>query len=127
MVLWALVADNLLAVHQALHFSAVVAVLLRLMKNWIGSRLRQIRWVRLLLLRVVGSQEFVVEAFGQIVLGPHWLVVVVHPVVVVGLAGLVEVVALAHLEGEYLAWTAYVGRRSVVHCSVPVAVLLAIP
>jgi hypothetical protein len=68
----------------------------------------------------------VVGAFDLTVPASRWLVVVVRLVVVVGFASLVEVVALAHLEGEHWALTAFVACHSVVRCSVP-AVVLAIP
>ena len=117
-----MVADILLAVHWALHFSAAVVVLLPLMRKWIGSLLRHIRWARWQLLKDAGHREFVVGAFDQTVLAPYRLAAVVLLVVVAGLAGLVEVVAVAHLKVEHSASTAFVARRSAVHCSVPVVV-----
>lgn len=61
-------------------------------------------------------------AFDQAVLASYRLVVVVRRVVFADLAGLVEVVAVAHLKVEHSASTAFVARRSAVHCSVPVVV-----
>ena len=122
MALWALVADILLAVHWALHFSAAVAVLLPLMRKWIGSLLRHTRRARWLPPKDVEHQEFVAGAFGQAVLALYRLAAVVRLVVVADFAGLVEVVAVAHLKVEHSASTAFVARRSAVHCSVPVVV-----
>ena len=98
MVLWASVADILLAVHWVLHFFAAVAVLLPLMRKWIGSLLRHIRRGRWLPPKDVEHQEFVVGAFDQAVLALYRLAAVVRLVVVADFAGLVEVVAVAHLK-----------------------------
>lgn len=116
-------ADSRHAVRLMLRWLAVVGDLLQLTKKSIGFLLRQIHWAHSLPQRVVELQEFWEEAFDQTVLEVHWLVVVVRLVALVGLAGLVEVVAAAHWEGEHLAWTASVERHSAVRYSVPVSVL----
>ena len=104
------------------HFSAAVVVPLPLMRRWIGSLLRHIRWARWQLLKDAGHREFVVGAFDQTVLASYHLAAVVRLLVVAGLAGLVEVVAVAHLV-EHSASTAFVARHSAVRYSVPVVVL----
>ena len=76
------------------------------------------------MLKDVGHQEFVVGAFDQTVLASYRLVAVVRLVVVAALAGLVEVVVVAHLKVEHLALTAFFARHSAVRCSVPVVVLV---
>ena len=93
-----MVAGILLVVHRVLHFSAAVVVLLPLTRKWIGSLLRHIRWAHWQPPKDVGHQEFVVGAFDLAVLASYRLVVVVRQVVFAGLAGLVEVVAVAHLK-----------------------------
>lgn len=122
MALSVLVAGSLLVVHLALRSSAVVAGLLRLTRNWNDFLRRQIHWVHALLPRGAGRQVSEVEAFGQAVLASHWLAAVARLVVVVGLASLVEVVALAHLKDEHLALTAFVACHSAARYSVPVVV-----
>ena len=118
-----MVADILLSVHWVHHFSAVVAALLQLMRKWIGSLLRRTRRARWLPPKDVEHQEFVAGAFGQAVLALYRLAAVVRLLVVADLAGLVEVVAVAHLV-EHSASTAFVARHSAVYCSVPVVVLV---
>lgn len=116
-------AGILLVVQWVLHFSAVVAALLRLMRMWIGFLLRYIRQVHWLPPKDVGHQESVVGACDQAVLELHQLGAVARLVVVTGLAGLAEVVAVARLKVERLALTACVARHSAVHRFVPVVVL----
>jgi hypothetical protein len=120
-----LAADILRRVRWVLRCFAVEEALLQPMKTSIGFLLHQTHyWVRSSPLRVVGPQESVEEAFGLTVLGLHWVVVVVRQAVFVGLAGLVEVVAAAHSEGEHSAWTASVACYSAVHCSVAASELV---
>ena len=121
---WVLVADILLAVHWVLHSSAAAAVLLPLMRKWIGSLLRRIRQAHWLPPKDVGRQEFVVGAYDQAVLAPYRLAAVVRPVVVAGLAGLAELVAVVHLKVEHSASTAFVAYHAAVHYSVPVVALV---
>jgi hypothetical protein len=103
---------------------AVVGALLQLMKKSIGFLLHRTHWVRSSPLRVAGPQESLEEAFDRTVPVIHWLVVVVRRVVFVDLAGLVVVVAAAHLEGEHPAWTASVALHFAVRCSVPASELV---